>query len=154
MEQLEHWLVELTGMTTVALSPRAGAHGELLGLMTIRSALEAQGNARQKVLVPESAHGTNPATAAQCGYSVETVAAGADGKVSVEAVREKLNTDYGLAVAALPSSRGAADKVYIAMATPQGVSVAGRRHAGHPDILIDRTAKQALDVLRLHLLRS
>ncbi len=67
MEQLSHWLTILTGMPGLSLSPKAGAHGELCGLMTIRAALEARGDARSRVLVPESAHGTNPATAALCG---------------------------------------------------------------------------------------
>jgi glycine dehydrogenase subunit 2 len=72
---LAHWLKRLTGMPAVALSPAAGAHGELAGIMTIRAALEARGDARRKILVPESAHGTNPATAAACGYAVESIPA-------------------------------------------------------------------------------
>ncbi|MGE0745427.1 MAG: aminomethyl-transferring glycine dehydrogenase subunit GcvPB, partial [Rhodospirillales bacterium] len=64
IDTLAHWLKTLTGMPAVAMSPAAGAHGELCGLMTIRAALEARGDARRKVLVPDSAHGTNPATAA------------------------------------------------------------------------------------------
>jgi len=66
--RLGGWLVELTGMHSVAMSPKAGAHGELCGLLAIRSALEARGDAREVILVPESAHGTNPATAAFAGY--------------------------------------------------------------------------------------
>src|SRR5690606_33722587 len=64
IDQLAHWLKVLTGMPAVAMSPGAGAHGELCGMMAIRSALEARGDPRQRVLVPSSAHGTNPATAA------------------------------------------------------------------------------------------
>ncbi|MDP2124501.1 MAG: aminomethyl-transferring glycine dehydrogenase subunit GcvPB, partial [Parvibaculum sp.] len=73
MDTLAHWLKELTGMPAVALSPKAGAHGELCGMMAIRAALIARGEdeARSSVLVPESAHGTNPATAALLGYKVE-----------------------------------------------------------------------------------
>ncbi len=59
----------------VAMSPKAGAHGELCGLLCIRAALEARGDAREVVLVPESAHGTNPATAAFAGYRVENIPA-------------------------------------------------------------------------------
>jgi glycine cleavage system protein P-like pyridoxal-binding family len=71
MTELSRWLVELTGMAAVALSPKAGAHGELCGMMAIKQALIARGEAgtRTRVLAPESAHGTNPATAAQCGFS-------------------------------------------------------------------------------------
>ena len=71
IDMLAHWLKTLTGMPAVALSPGAGAHGELCGMMTIRAALEARGDPRVRVLVPESAHGTNPATAAACGYQVD-----------------------------------------------------------------------------------
>ena len=73
MNELSDWLLGLTGMPAVALSPKAGAHGELCGLMAIRAALEDAGNAREYVLVPESAHGTNPATAALCGYKVKSI---------------------------------------------------------------------------------
>ena len=66
-------------MHGVAMSPKAGAHGELCGLLCIRAALEARGDARQVVLVPESAHGTNPATAAFAGYGVENIPANARG---------------------------------------------------------------------------
>ncbi len=73
IDTLAHWLKTLTGMPAVALPPAAGAHGELCGMMTIRAALEARGDRRSRILVPESAHGTNPATAAACGYGVEKV---------------------------------------------------------------------------------
>ena len=75
MDALAHWLKTLTGMPAVALSPKAGAHGELCGLLAIRAAHEARGDARKRVLVPTSAHGTNPATAAFVGgYAVEEIA--------------------------------------------------------------------------------
>src|SRR6185312_5001591 len=71
MQQLGHWLLTLTHMTAVALTPKAGAHGEMCGMMTIRAAHAANGQGHRKiVLVPDSAHGTNPATAAFLGYSV------------------------------------------------------------------------------------
>jgi glycine dehydrogenase subunit 2 len=73
IDQLAHWLKTLTNMPAVAMSPAAGAHGELCGIMTIRAALLAKGDARKRILVPESAHGTNPATAAACGYEVDPV---------------------------------------------------------------------------------
>src|SRR5207253_10640380 len=74
MDTLAHWLKTLTGMPAVAMTPKAGAHGELCGLLAIRAAHEARGDARKTVLVPTSAHGTNPATAAQAGYSVVEIA--------------------------------------------------------------------------------
>ena len=77
IDELASWLLELTGMYGVAMSPKAGAHGELCGLLCIRAALEARGDKREVVLVPESAHGTNPATAAFAGYRVESIPANA-----------------------------------------------------------------------------
>jgi glycine dehydrogenase subunit 2 len=91
IDQLAGWLVKLTGMHSVAMSPKAGAHGELCGLLAIRSALEARGDAREVILVPESAHGTNPATAAFLGYTVKPVPAKDDGTVDVEAVKAALS---------------------------------------------------------------
>src|SRR5262249_54356863 len=90
---LTHWLKTLTGMPAVALSPGAGAHGELCGIMTIRAALEARGEERSRVLVPESAHGTNPATAAACGYFVDPVPGNPRGRVDFTALKAKLATD-------------------------------------------------------------
>ena len=80
----------MTGMHAVAISPKAGAHGELCGMMAIKAALEARGDKRTIVLVPESAHGTNPATAALLGYTVVDVPARADGTVDPEAVKARL----------------------------------------------------------------
>jgi glycine dehydrogenase subunit 2 len=73
IDELAAWLLDLTGMSSIAMSPKAGAHGELCGLLCIRAALEARGDKREVVLVPESAHGTNPATAAFAGYRVENI---------------------------------------------------------------------------------
>ena len=73
IDTLAHWLLELTGMESVAMSPKAGAHGELCGMMAIKAAIAAKGEGatRKVVLVPESAHGTNPATAALIGFEVK-----------------------------------------------------------------------------------
>jgi len=68
---LEDCLLEITGMDSITLQPAAGAQGELTGLLLIRAYLEKQGNARKTVLIPDSAHGTNPATAVIAGYEVE-----------------------------------------------------------------------------------
>jgi glycine dehydrogenase subunit 2 len=107
MEELSRWLLELTGMEAVALSPKAGAHGELCGMIAIRAALEARGKAtRRSVLVPDSAHGTNPATAALLGFAVRPVEARADGTVSVEAVRAKLGPDVAAMMLTNPNTCG------------------------------------------------
>jgi glycine dehydrogenase subunit 2 len=100
------WLKALTGLPAVAMSPGAGAHGELTGLMTIRAALEARGDARQRVLVPESAHGTNPASAHFCGYRVESIPANARGRVDLDAVRNKLGPDVAAIMLTNPNTCG------------------------------------------------
>ncbi len=108
MEELSRWLLELTGAEAVALSPKAGAHGELCGMAAIKAALEARGEAeaRRVVLVPDSAHGTNPATAALLGFTVRAVPAREDGTVSVEAVRETLGPDVAAMMLTNPNTCG------------------------------------------------
>ncbi|MCI5060872.1 MAG: aminomethyl-transferring glycine dehydrogenase subunit GcvPB [Alphaproteobacteria bacterium] len=91
MYDLQNWLAELTGLPAVCLTPAAGAHGELAGIMTIRKAHEVQGNTHKDViLVPDSAHGTNPATAVMCGFKTRTISTKETGRVSVEAFKEAL----------------------------------------------------------------
>ena len=91
IDTVARWLKELTGMPAVAMSPGAGAHGELCGMMCIRAALDDRGeHDRRRVLVPESAHGTNPATAATCGFTVDPIPADAGGRVDLAAFRAKL----------------------------------------------------------------
>lgn len=107
MNELSHWLMTLTGTAAVALSPKAGAHGELLGMMAIKAAQEAKGQAhRTVVLVPESAHGTNPATAAFLGYSVKPVPARADGTVDVQAVNDALSPEVAAIMLTNPNTCG------------------------------------------------
>jgi glycine dehydrogenase subunit 2 len=92
IDEVATWLKTLTGMPSVAMSPKAGAHGELCGMLAIRQALIArgEGEARKRVLVPESAHGTNPATAVQCGFIVDEIRADARGRVDMEDLKSKL----------------------------------------------------------------
>ncbi|MBB4658514.1 aminomethyl-transferring glycine dehydrogenase subunit GcvPB [Parvularcula dongshanensis] len=106
--QLAGWLKELTGMPAVAMSPKAGAHGELCGMMAIKAALIARGEAetRTRVLVPESAHGTNPATAVQCGFTVDKLPASTDGRVDIAAFREKLGDDVAGIMVTNPNTCG------------------------------------------------
>ena len=73
IELLQHCLLDITGMDAITLQPAAGAHGEFTGILLVRAWHESQGNPRKKVLIPDSAHGTNPATAAICGYAVENL---------------------------------------------------------------------------------
>ena len=106
INRLAFWLIDLTGMHGVAMSPKAGAHGELCGLLCIRAALEARGDARQVVLVPESAHGTNPATAAFCGYRVENIPATQAGRVDLEALKARLGPDVAAVMITNPNTCG------------------------------------------------
>jgi glycine dehydrogenase subunit 2 len=106
INELASWLIDLTGMYGVAMSPKAGAHGELCGLLCIRSALEARGDAREVVLVPESAHGTNPATAAFCGYRVENIPANKAGRVDLEALKARLGQDVAAVMITNPNTCG------------------------------------------------
>ena len=106
IDRLAGWLIDLTGMHAVAMSPKAGAHGELCGLLCIRAALEARGDARQVVLVPESAHGTNPATAAFCGYRVEDIPATKAGRVDLAALKGRLGPDVAAVMITNPNTCG------------------------------------------------
>ena len=106
MDRLAHYLMELTGMPAVTLSPKAGAHGELAGMLAIKAAHDAKGSKRNVVLVPESAHGTNPATAAFMGYSVKTITAKDDGTVSVDAVKAALGPDVAAIMLTNPNTCG------------------------------------------------
>ena len=93
-------------MEGVAMSPKAGAHGELCGILCIRAALEARGDAREVILVPESAHGTNPATAAFAGYRVEDIPANADGRVDLDALKARLGPDVAGVMITNPNTCG------------------------------------------------
>ncbi|SFI69344.1 aminomethyl-transferring glycine dehydrogenase subunit GcvPB [Caulobacter sp. UNC279MFTsu5.1] len=107
MDRLAHWLKTLTGMPAVALSPKAGAHGELCGLLAIRAAHEANGQGRRKtVLAPTSAHGTNPATAAFCGYTVVEIAQTDDGRVDLADLEAKLGDHVAAIMVTNPNTCG------------------------------------------------
>ncbi|MGH7045686.1 MAG: aminomethyl-transferring glycine dehydrogenase subunit GcvPB [Stellaceae bacterium] len=106
IDTVAHWLKTLTGMPAIALSPGAGAHGELCGMMTIRAALEVRGDPRRRVLVPQSAHGTNPATAAACGYVVEPIPADARGRVDRAVLEARLGPDVAALMLTNPNTCG------------------------------------------------
>jgi len=106
ISQLMNWLTTLTGMPAVAMSPKAGAHGELCGLLAIRAAIAARGENRKRILVPESAHGTNPATAAFAGFTVDEVPAKPNGHVDAEALKAKLGPDVAAIMLTNPNTCG------------------------------------------------
>jgi glycine dehydrogenase subunit 2 len=95
ISELGDWLMELTGTTAVAMSPKAGAHGEQCGMMAIKAAHIAAGRDPKIVLVPESAHGTNPATAALLGFKVVAIDAKEDGTVDLASVKKAIAENDG-----------------------------------------------------------
>ncbi|MBL0319047.1 MAG: aminomethyl-transferring glycine dehydrogenase subunit GcvPB [Alphaproteobacteria bacterium] len=109
MYELQQCLATITGLPGVSLAPAAGAHGEMAGIMVIRSAHVAKGRARKTVLIPDSAHGTNPATAALCGYEIKTIASTKQGFVDVEAFKALLNDDVAAMMLTNPSTVGLFD---------------------------------------------
>jgi glycine dehydrogenase subunit 2 len=116
MDRLAHWLKTLTGMPAVALTPKAGAHGELCGLLAVRAAHEARGDARKRVLVPTSAHGTNPATAAFVGYAVEEIAQTPCGRVDLADLAAKLGPDAAAVMLTNPNTCGLFERDIIEIA--------------------------------------
>ena len=106
IHELAEWLITLTGMHSVAMSPKAGAHGELCGILCIKAALEARGEDRRVILVPESAHGTNPATAAFAGFTVEDIPATPEGRVDLEALKARLGPDVAGVMITNPNTCG------------------------------------------------
>ncbi len=106
IHELAEWLVTLTGMDSIAMSPKAGAHGELCGILCIKAALQARGEDRRVLLVPESAHGTNPATAAFAGFSVEDIPATREGRVDLAALKARLGPDVAGVMITNPNTCG------------------------------------------------
>jgi glycine dehydrogenase subunit 2 len=106
MAELEKVLAEITGMDAVTLQPAAGAHGEFTGILLVRAFLEAQGNPRKKILIPDSAHGTNPATAMMVGYRVENIKSNDRGMVDVEALARVVDEDVAALMVTNPNTVG------------------------------------------------
>src|SRR6201981_3573155 len=106
LQLLEKCLLEITGMDCITLQPAAGAQGELTGLLLIRAYLEKQGNARKKVLIPDSAHGTNPATAVIAGYEVENIKSESHGQIDVDKLRDLVTSDVAALMITTPSALG------------------------------------------------
>ncbi len=106
LKTLERCLTEITGMDVVTLQPMAGAQGELTGLLLIRAHHTAQGNPRKKVLIPDSAHGTNPATAVIAGYQVENVRSESHGMLDVDRLRDLVTEDVAALMLTNPNTLG------------------------------------------------
>jgi len=110
INSLEKWLVDITGMDSFTLTPAAGAHGEFVGMQIIRKYLSTQGNPRKIVLIPDSAHGTNPASAHFAGYDIKEIPSNADGIIDVETLKEYLNEDVAALMMTNPNTLGIFEK--------------------------------------------
>ncbi len=110
MKTLENRLAVITGMDAVTLNPAAGAHGELAGMLVIRKHLEAQGDARKIVLIPDSAHGTNPASANFAGYDVKQIPSNDEGILEPATLKEYLNEDVAALMITNPNTLGIFEK--------------------------------------------
>jgi len=106
LAELERVLAEITGMDAVTLQPAAGAHGELTGILLVRAYLEAQGNARKRVIVPDSAHGTNPASVRMAGYEVVNVASNDRGMLDAAALGRMVDEDVAAIMITNPNTLG------------------------------------------------
>lgn len=106
MYNLQKTLGEITGMDAVTLQPAAGAHGEFTGMMIVKKYFEQRGKVRRKVIVPDSAHGTNPATAKMCGFEIIEIKSNENGQVSIDALKEVLNEDVAAIMMTNPNTLG------------------------------------------------
>ncbi|HZS27169.1 MAG TPA: aminomethyl-transferring glycine dehydrogenase subunit GcvPB [Candidatus Angelobacter sp.] len=106
MKTLSDYLIDITGMDAITLQPAAGAHGEMTGILLMHAYLQSKGNPRKKILIPDSAHGTNPATAAICGYAVENLKSNSHGMVDVSALAAQMNEDVAGLMLTNPNTLG------------------------------------------------
>jgi glycine dehydrogenase subunit 2 len=106
MARVESALAEITGMDAVTLQPSAGAQGELTGILLIRALLEKRGNPRKKILIPDSAHGTNPATAAIAGYAIQNIKSSDTGVLDVSALENIVDKDVAALMVTNPNTLG------------------------------------------------
>src|SRR5499425_3235008 len=106
MKTLSDCLLDITGMDAITLQPAAGAHGEMTGILLMHAYLKSKGNPRKKILIPDSAHGTNPATAAICGYAVENLKSNSHGMVDINALASQMNEDIAGLMLTNPNTLG------------------------------------------------
>jgi glycine dehydrogenase subunit 2 len=106
LKKLEEFLIRITGMDAVTLQPSAGAQGELVGMMLIRACLEERGNPRKFVLIPDSAHGTNPSSAHVCGYQIKEIRSNEQGTVDVDDLEKNMTEDVAALMVTNPNTLG------------------------------------------------
>ncbi|RJQ68188.1 MAG: aminomethyl-transferring glycine dehydrogenase subunit GcvPB, partial [Desulfobacteraceae bacterium] len=110
MFDLERWLAEITGLEAVSLQPSAGAQGELAGMLIFYAHHAAQGTPRSKILIPDTAHGTNPASARLCGFSAVSVPSGPDGILEPQAVADRMDDQTAGIMVTNPNTLGLFEK--------------------------------------------
>ena len=110
IDMLEKTLCEVTGMSAFTTTPQAGAHGEMLGIMMIEKYHESKGNKRKYIIVPDSSHGTNPATAAMVGYEVITIKSDANGAMDYEEFKAKMSDEVAAVMLTVPNTLGMYNK--------------------------------------------
>ena len=106
MYKLQEQLKEITGMDAISLQPAAGAHGELAGMMIIKKYYKAKGENRTKVIIPDSAHGTNPASAKMCGFDCVEIKSNEKGQVDIDALKAVLDKDVAAIMMTNPNTLG------------------------------------------------
>jgi glycine dehydrogenase subunit 2 len=116
MFELGQYLAEITGMDATTLQPAAGAHGELTGMLLIHAFHQHNGGRRSKIIVPDTAHGTNPASAALCGYRPVPVASNEQGILSVEAIADVMDEDTAGIMVTNPNTLGLFEEDILAIA--------------------------------------
>src|SRR3990172_1574805 len=107
--RLQRWLAELAGMAEVTIQPAAGAQGELTGLLMIRAYHEDRGRARSKVIIPDAAHGTNPASVTLAGYRAVEVQSNDQGYLDLESLKELLDDEVAALMITNPNTLGLFD---------------------------------------------
>src|SRR5256885_3952467 len=110
LKTLSECLLEITGMDTITLQPAAGAHGEFTGILLMRAYHVSKGNPRRKIIIPDSAHGTNPATAAICGYEILNLKSNAEGMVDPAALEAAVDENTAGMMLTNPSTIGVFEK--------------------------------------------
>ncbi|MBL0687115.1 MAG: aminomethyl-transferring glycine dehydrogenase subunit GcvPB [Sulfurospirillum sp.] len=106
LKTLENTLCEITGMNAFTLTPQAGAHGEMVGIMMIGAYHKKKGNKKRYVIVPDSSHGTNPATASMVGYDVITVKSGLNGDMDLDAFKNAMSDEVAAVMMTVPNTLG------------------------------------------------
>ncbi len=110
MFELQEYLNEITGMDTCTLQPAAGSHGELAGVMVIKNYFMFKGEKRSKIIIPDSAHGTNPASVSMCGFETQEIKSNSEGLIDIEELKKIVDKDTAGLMLTNPNTLGLFDK--------------------------------------------